>query len=370
MEGHVLVPRVIAISNHGTMLGGGEFSFLDLVARVQDRWNMVTVVPSDGDLRSRLKEKALRTSVIPLPPLRPWFVHKMLKALAAHLRISRKFRPDLIYANGSRAAFYGGITGRVLKIPVIWHCRIATSEAFFDFLLAKLANRIIANSHAVERRFSSIFRSKVKVVYNGIDLEWIRSVEVPKPEWVLPHWKVLLSVGRISHSKRHDLVLGAFESIASSDPKAQLVLAGSPDTLDPAWWNHLQRLTGRSVFSDRIHWIGPVDDMRPWYRTASVLVMPAENESFGRVVVEAMACGVPVVAVRSGGVPEIVRDGLDGFLVSAGDLSGIAGAVLKILRDDELRNRLSESALERAECFPVATYVQRVLRVFEETLEN
>jgi glycosyltransferase involved in cell wall biosynthesis len=76
------------------------------------------------------------------------------------------------------------------------------------------------------------------------------------------------------------------------------------------------------------------------------------------------------IAVRSGGVPEIVRDGLDGFLVSAGDISGIAGAVLKILRDEELRNRLSEFALERAGCFPVATYVQRVLRVFEETLEN
>jgi glycosyltransferase involved in cell wall biosynthesis len=100
------------------------------------------------------------------------------------------------------------------------------------------------------------------------------------------------------------------------------------------------------------------------------LLMTSENESFGRVVVEAMACGVPVVAVRSGGVPEIMRDGLDGFLVPAGDVAGIAAAALKILRDDDLRSRLSESAVERAQCFPVATYVQGVLRVFEETLEN
>jgi len=364
------VPRVIAISNHGTMLGGGEFSFLDLVARAQDRWKILTVVPSDGDLGSRLREKALTTTVIPLPPLRPWCGHKMLKALAAHLRISRKFRPNLIYANGSRAAFYGGITGRVLKIPVIWHCRIATSEAFFDFLLTKLVNRIIANSHAVERRFPPMFRSKVKVVYNGIDLEWIRSVEVPKPEWVLPHWKVLLSAGRISQSKRHDLLLEAFERVAPSEPNAHLVLVGSPDALAPAWWDHLQELSRRSAFTDRVHWTGQSKDMRPWYKAASVFVMAAENESFGRVLVEAMACGVPVVALRSGGVPEIVRDGRDGFLVTTGDVAGIASAVLKILKDDEVRKRLSASALERAKCFPVATYVRGVLRLFEETLEN
>jgi glycosyltransferase involved in cell wall biosynthesis len=362
--------RVIAISNHSEMLGGGEFSFLDLIARIKDRWNTLTVVPDEGGLASRLREKALRTTVIPLPPLRPWLIHNMLKTLAACLRISLKFHPDLIYANGSRAAFYGGITGRILRIPVIWHCRIAASDTFLDFILAKLANRIIANSRAVESRFSSMFQPKIRVVYNGIDLEWLRSVQVPKPEQLSPHWKVLLSVGRISHSKRHDLVLRAFEHIASMEPNAQLILAGSPDALDPAWWNHIQRLAVRSFFTERIHWMGHVEDMRPWYRTASVLLMPAENESFGRVVVEAMACGVPVVAVRSGGVPEIVRDGLDGFLVSVGNVEGIACAALKILRDDDLRGRLSESALERAECFPVATYVQGVLRVFEEALEN
>jgi glycosyltransferase involved in cell wall biosynthesis len=370
MEGCVQVPKVMAISNHGTMLGGGEFSFLDLVVRAQDRWKILTVVPSDGDLGSRLREKALTTRVIPLPPLRPWFLHKMLKALAAYVRISFKFRPDLIYANGSRAAVYGGIAGRILRIPVIWHCRISTPDTYLDFILSTLTNRIIANSRAVESRFSRMFRSKVRVVYNGIDLEWIGSASVSKPGTVSPHWKGLLAVGRVSRSKRHDLVLGAFERIAHLEPNAHLILAGSPDAFDTNWWNHVQNLSIRSDFSNRIHWIGHVEDMRPWYRAASVLVMPAENESFGRVVVEAMACGVPVVAVRSGGVPEIVRDGLDGFLVPAGDIAGIADAALKILRDDDLRSRLSASALERASCFPVATYVQGVLRVFEETLEN
>jgi glycosyltransferase involved in cell wall biosynthesis len=364
------VPKVIAISNHSTMLGGGEYSFLDLVARVKNGWNILTVVPDEGDLASRLREKAVRTIVVPLPPLRPWLASDILKAFAAYSKICLNFRPDLIYANGSRAALYGGVTGRILQIPVIWHCRIATPDIFLDFILSNLTNRIIANSRAAASRFSPMFRSKVRVVYNGIDLDWIRSASVPKPDLVPKHWKVLLSVGRVSRSKRHDLVLGAFERIANFEPNAHLVLVGSPDALEPAWWNYVQTLSSRSVFSNRIHWIGHLEDMRPWYRAASVLIMASENESFGRVLVEAMACGVPVVAMRSGGVPEIVRDGQDGFLVTAGDIAGIADAALEIIGDDGLRSRLSVSALDRAECFPMTKYVQGVLRVFDEILIN
>jgi len=312
----------------------------------------------------------LRTMVIPLPPLKHWLAPDILKALAAYSKICLNFRPDLIYANGSRAAVYGGITGRILQIPVIWHCRIATPDIYLDFILSILMNRIIANSQASARRFSSVFRRKVRVVHNGIDLEWMKNPSVVKLDMVPTHWKVVLNVGRVSASKRHDLLLGAFDRIAHVMPNAHLVLVGSPDALEPARWNYLQRLSRRSVFSDRIHWIGHVEDVRPWYRAASVFIMASENEAFGRVLVEAMACGVPVVAVRSGGVPEIVRDGQDGFLVTTGDVAGIADAALEIIEDDGLRSRLSVSALDRAECFRMTEYVQGVLRVFDEILKN
>jgi glycosyltransferase involved in cell wall biosynthesis len=361
---------MIAISNHGTMLGGGEYSFLDLLPRLGDGWNILTVVPVHGDLASRLNEKGIKTKVIPLPPLRPWLVDDILEALTAYSRICRKFHPDLIYANGSRAAIYGGITGRILTIPVIWHCRIASPDIYLDFILSNLMNRIIANSQAAANRFFPIFRRKVRVVHNGIDLEWIRDTSVVKPDTVRTHWKVVLSVGRVSGSKRHDRVLAAFDRIAGVMPNAHLVLVGSPDALEPAWFNFVQQLSRRSAFSDRIHWIGHAEDVRPWYKAASVLVMASENEAFGRVLVEAMACGVPVVALRSGGMPEIVRDGRDGFLVTTGDTAGIADAALKIMKNEGLRSRLSESAQERAECFCMTKYVQGVLSVLEETLKN
>jgi glycosyltransferase involved in cell wall biosynthesis len=107
-----------------------------------------------------------------------------------------------------------------------------------------------------------------------------------------------------------------------------------------------------------------VEDVRPWYKAASVLLLPSDNEPFGRVLVEAMACGVPVIAMRSGGVPEIVRDGQDGFLVR--DLSEMVEALSKVLRDEGLRNRLGRSGKERAQIFNLDAHVRGVVKVFEE----
>ena len=109
-------------------------------------------------------------------------------------------------------------------------------------------------------------------------------------------------------------------------------------------------------------------DVRPWFKAASVLILPSDDEPFGRVLVEAMALGVPVVATRSGGVPEIVRDKEDGLLVAPGRADEIAFAAKKILNDDSLRNRLGQAALKRAECFSLEKHVADMTRLFQETL--
>jgi glycosyltransferase involved in cell wall biosynthesis len=81
-----------------------------------------------------------------------------------------------------------------------------------------------------------------------------------------------------------------------------------------------------------------------------------------------MACGVPIVAMRSGGVPEIVRDGQDGLLVQ--DLSEMVDAILKVLRDEPLRHRLGRSGAERAELFSLTGHVTRMVQVFEESVRE
>ena len=360
--------RILAISNHGVFVGGGEHSFFDLLIRLRARVRILGVVPERAQLFSRLVEEGIETRIIDLPALRPWYTHKMLSSLTAFRKLCAAYRPTLIYANGSRAAFYGCIIGRFMGIPVIWHCRIAEHDPYLDPFLSRLSTVIIANSHATAKRFKTSFSGKIRVVHNGIDLLRLRENTFSIPASIGADWKMILVIARISKWKRHDLALGAFERVAKVEPKAHLVCLGARDSLDPGWWDHMHNMTLNSTFPERIHWIGQVNDIRPWLKSASMLLLPSDNESFGRVLVEAMAAGVPVVGTRSGGAPEIVREGLDGLLVAPGDAFEMSDAILKLINDDGLRKGFSESGRNRAGEFSLERHLKRMVQVFEETM--
>jgi len=324
------------------------------------------VVPEEGELSEKLKAKGVETRVITLPPIRPWSIIDMVTSIRGFLNVIRNRRISLIYCNGSRAAFYGGMAGLISKVPVIWHCRIADPDPCLDFLLASLSTRIVVNSKATSQRFPQRFRPRITMVYNGVDISWLQDERVKKPRMIQDGWKVILVVARASRWKRHDFVLSAFEQVAESEPDAHLVCVGAEDVFEPEWWAYLQERTCSSEFSNRIHWIGKVDDVRPWYQAASVLVLASENEPFGRVLVEAMASDVSVVATRSGGIPEIVRHNQDGILVTPGNVEDLTEAIRKVLEDNRMRTRLAISGRKRSKAFSLDTHVERMVQIFDE----
>ena len=365
-----LINRVLAISNHSIMLGGGEHSFLDIASHMPLDWKVAAAVPCGGELEVRLRRRGVETQVLALPAIRPWGLVRIIAALRSYLRQCHRYRPALIYANGSRAAFYGGIAGRLLRVPVIWHCRIAQSDPNLDPILVRLSSRIITNSQATTRRFSPHFQAKISMIYNGVDILWLQEGDVKLPNLIQKDWKVILTVARVSKWKRHDLVLSAFEQIAKYDSKLNLVCLGAKDEWEPDWWKHLQEKTRQSPLSQRIHWVGQVDDVRPWYRSADMFVLASENEPFGRVIVEAMACGLPVIATRSGGVPEIIRHEKEGLLVSPGNVKELTGAMKRLLKDDPLRKHLISSGHQRSAYFSLENHMAKMVKIFDETIDS
>jgi glycosyltransferase involved in cell wall biosynthesis len=366
----LLTKLAVAISNHSMMLGGGEHSFLDFLSHLPDLWNVLAVVPGKGELSTKLEHRGIKTEVVPMPSIRPWHLLSILSSLNSFFNLFRKYRPALIYANGSRAALYGGILGRLLNLPIIWHCRVAESDPYLDFVLARLSDKIIVNSKFAVNRFPDRFHRKIEVTYNGVDISWLRQNGLSKPKLLQQGWKIILMVARASRSKRHDLTIAAFEELAKSDSKSHLVFLGSRDPTDPQWWNNLHEKTGNSSFFERIHWIGEVEDVRPWYQAATLSILPADMESFGRVLIEAMACGVPVVATLVGGIPEIVRHGEDGILIEPGKFDQIVCAMEKILKDEPMRKRLSKSARERAEFFSLDSHVKKMVQIFDDSIKH
>jgi glycosyltransferase involved in cell wall biosynthesis len=258
----------------------------------------------------------------------------------------------------------------MLEIPVVWHCRMAQRDPWLDPILSRSSALIVTNSQATASRFPPQVKEKIRVVHNGVNIRWIQDREIRKPEELNEDWKVILVVARVSKWKRHDLALSAFDQLASLDPTLHLIFIGARDSAEPKWWDYLQNKTKNSPFADRIHWLGQVDDVRPWYRGADMLMLCSVNEPFGRVIIEAMACGLPVIATRDGGVPEIISHGQEGFLVAVDNVEELTQASLTLLQDNSLRRRLGESARKRANCFSLETHLIKMSQVFEEAINK
>ena len=97
-----------------------------------------------------------------------------------------------------------------------------------------------------------------------------------------------------------------------------------------------------------------------------MLLLASENESFGRVLVEAMGSGTPVIATAVGGIPEIVRDGQEGLLIPPGSPEQLANAIKQLLKEEDLRMRLAQAALRRADSFGLDLHIQNMLSIFNE----
>jgi glycosyltransferase involved in cell wall biosynthesis len=360
--------KVLAISNHHCMLGGGEHSFINLVCNMPSSWQILAVVPGKGEVLNRLRLEGIESYVIPTVPLRLQSIADVVSDLKCYYKIAVEKDVALIYANGTRAAVYGCIVGKLLRIPCIWHCRTAESDPVGDRLLSAVCRVIVANSKATSKRFQGRLGEKVKIAYNGINLDWLRDKQVAKPPTVGSDWRVILVVARVSKWKRHDLALSAFEQVAPRHADLRLVCIGAVDGSETDWWQYLQKRTKASKFRERIHWIGQIDDVRPWYRVATILLLPSDNEPFGRVLVEAMACGVPIVATAGGGVPEVVRNGREGILVQTGSAYEMANAVRRLLDDANKMTEIGRAGEERAKDFSLDKHIRGIEAIFEEAI--
>ncbi len=166
-----------------------------------------------------------------------------------------------------------------------------------------------------------------------------------------PGAPVVLYVGRMQRTSRWkgvQVLVEAFARIAADAPEARLRLVGDGDDVPD-----LREQAAAAGLADRVELTGPLhgDDLVRAYQQACVVCLPSltESESFGMTLVEAMACGRPVVASDVGGMPEVVRDGVDGLLVPPGDASALGDALLRLLDSPDERERLGSNGRDAAE---------------------
>ena len=153
---------------------------------------------------------------------------------------------------------------------------------------------------------------------------------------------ILIHISNFRPVKRVEDVVGIF-NLVRKKRKARLLMVGDGPDRPKAEW-----LANTHGIARDVQFVGKQNDMSELLAISDILLLPSELESFGLVALEAMACEVPVIATRVGGIPEVVRDGVDGFLYDVGDIRAMADGCLSILSNPQIRDNLGKAAREHA----------------------
>lgn len=373
-------PLRILYVNHLSAMSGAEKSLLRLLEGLDRQQVEPLFAAPEGPLTEAVRD--LDIECLTIPPLRPRRTRNPLRLLSlawegyqinAHLReIVRRKQVDLVHANSLVAGVIA--TGRPVGVPVIWHARdLRAPWATVRQVLSRVQG-VVAISQAVADWTVEIGPAALtKVIHNALGPE-DRHLAHPRPkvreQWEMaPHTPLLGCAGQLVPWKRQDLFLRVGAKVIAQLPEARLVIIGSDLFNEHARYvQGLHDLAGELGIAEHVLWLGQSDDMPSALAALDVLVHTAEREPLGRVIMEAMAVGVPTVAFAEAGPAELIVDGDSGLLVAEGDASAMAEAVVRVLTDHELALRLHDGALARAGDFSAAKQAARVLELYHQVL--
>ncbi|HEU5443456.1 MAG TPA: N-acetyl-alpha-D-glucosaminyl L-malate synthase BshA [Steroidobacteraceae bacterium] len=185
--------------------------------------------------------------------------------------------------------------------------------------------------------------------------------EKGRGRYAQPGEKLLVHLSNFRPVKRTADVVRIFSRVAHEIPAQLLMIGDGPDRSAAEWLAH------RKGIHDRVHFLGKQSSVSEILPLCDLLLMPSELESFGLVALEAMACQVPTIATQVGGVPELIEDGVTGRLLPVGDIDGMAGAALELLRDPSRLEEMKDAARRHARSRYCAS---KILPLYERFYER
>ena len=379
----------VLLVHSGTSLYGSDRSLLAIVSGLDTRrYVPVVVLPGEGPLLRELTRHKVEAHVLPVAILHriyaPTYVCRLTRQMAISVRCLRRFMRahdvSLVHTNTS-SVLSSGPAARLEHVPHICHVReIPRIPRLLRHLFARFiswqSDRTIIISRAVREEFlgNVVPDRKVRLIHSAIDLESFRGLpsraEAKSQIGVPPEGPLIGMVGRVTPWKGHRSFVEAAGLIAGRVPGASFVVVGDADTRrNRRYCSELEARAEELGLSQRLRFVGFRDDVSVYLAAMDVFVLPSSSpEPLGRVVLEAMASGTPVVATAHGGPVEVLEGGRCGLLVPPNDERALAEAVERLLEDPELGARLAGEAMSRVQDFGVERHIQAVEAVYDELL--
>lgn len=231
------------------------------------------------------------------------------------------------------------------------------------------SDAVTAVSKDLVKQTRELFRIDLPIdlVYNFVDsrVYYPREVTGLRRQIARPDEKILLHISNFRPVKRVTDVIRIFHRVREQVPSRLLMIGEGPD------WSRAVQLVQELNIGSHVEFLGKKDEVAHWISLADLLLLPSEKESFGLVALEAMACGVPTVGSATGGLPEVVVHGENGYLAEVGDVETMAHYAVRLLNDPELHREFSENGIARARTlFCVERIGEQYEAIYHRVLEE
>ncbi|AKJ63900.1 glycosyltransferase family 4 protein [Kiritimatiella glycovorans] len=388
-------PGILLIDTNDAMGGVVRVHFNLLRAIDRARFRVYAVCQKDSPIEAGFRSIAgasvfpIHTGTKPVDACGGWRgrlgdVLSLLRLVPAVLRIRRICRREeigLIYVSDKKRAVYLASALRKLTgLPVVYHGHTHHADYAINRRLVREADAVVVNSAAVREDYREWLGPRtppIEVVHNGLDAgEYSPGGSSLRDELGLPDDRLLVGIAsRLAPDKGQETFIRAAAEVHRRHEHVHFVLVGDDSIFSDNrdYVPHLKKLCRESELDDCTTFLGYRNDMVNVYRGLDIVVNAAWNEAFGMVMIEPMACGKVPVGTSAGGIPEIIRDGENGFLYPPRDHARLAEIIEELVRPEsaarlrEIGETARSTVLDR---FSIETQVRNMEAVFDRALER
>ena len=364
-------------------IGGAELSLLDILKEAsKNGYNCYVALPppkrNDSTYMEMLKLYCREIYIVQAmrwhtPQKMKWYIRIINYFYNCYLsgwhflpvyklfRIIKKYKIDIVYTN-TIMTIDSAIAAKLAGVPHVWHIRESIGNdpqaivqfpfqkypQFIRWVMDKLSSKIIANSKYTASIIKPYFpKNKLEVIYNSLPEEWfvkIKTNQDTKSEFIIG------TVANVtSYLKNHQLVIEVAHIIRDkySDLNITFHIYGNlPDDDNPYYLELKDRIKSLQL-TDSVIFMGR-QDAEKIYKTIDILFHPCNKEGFGRIFIEAMGKGVPVIAVKGGGADELIENGVTGYKVDKDRLEDCAERIIELVKNPDIYNQIADNGFEYA----------------------
>ena len=367
--------HIIALENEpSSRRGGQELNLLEICRGLSKRGHTITLLYlKEGDLLKHYQEFCSQLVNVKTFMLDRHNINYTFNFLADIFRVTVT-KNSVVYSNRYQDIFFGFVLSLLNNIPQVCYLQLPPPGGFGrpHTMALKRVKKFIAVSNKTKLDWinSGFKDERIDVVYNGADsavFKPSKDFSLTRKEWNIPEGtRVISYVGRLDKEKGLETLLKAFAAIVKSGANAKLLIAGKPVSEGEEYKKSLEKLVTDLGIEKYVSFLGHVDNTTSVYQVSDITVLPSLwSEPFGRTVVESMTCGTPVVASRTGGIPEILTKEFQSGLFEAGDERNLADTLNRIInwrdKDRQLGERCREYVLSKFTLDKLVEGIEQVL---------